>query len=266
MNRMADRLALAGLARRFPSASAEELAYRLAIQRLALEHQLHGRAVLEGVSLMSTPVDPLALALRVGDLLDRLEIPYVVGGAVAAIVHGEYRMTRDLDVVLSLSPRHVPALIAGLRDGFTFLPSDITDALDRIPEARADRQQRASFCAYDTTTGFQLDVYLSSGHLFDQLQFQRAVVIDIPGDPGGKLRIASAEDTILAKLEWYALTPSDRQWRDVQAVLRVQDETLDRDYLRYWAEQLGITVLLQQALSGQAPPPVDADPRQLPLL
>jgi hypothetical protein len=56
MNRMADRLALAGLARRFPSASAEELACRLAIQRLAPEHQPHGRTLIAAnvMTIMNT--------------------------------------------------------------------------------------------------------------------------------------------------------------------------------------------------------------------
>lgn len=266
MNRMADRLALAGLARRFPGMAADELAYRLAIQRLAPEQQPRGRARLEGVRLMTHPVDPLALALRVGTLLDHLGISYLVAGAVAAIVHGEYRMTRDLDLVLKLAPRHVVPLIAGLREQFTFLASDITSALERVEVARTDRQQRAGFCAYETTTGYQLDVYLATEHPFDELQLQRAVVIDIPGDPGGRLRVASAEDTVLAKLEWYTITPSERQWRDVQAVLGVQGAALDQDYLREWAEQLGLTPLLQRALTGQPPPPAADDVAQLPLL
>lgn len=265
LTRMAETLALAGLTRRMPDAPAATLASHRAIQRLPPHQQDHGRIVLEGIVLMTTPADPLTLALRVGALLDRLGIPYFIGGALAAIVHGEYRVTRDLDLVLDLTPRHVPALIAGLQPNFTLLPSDITDALAWTVQARHDRQQRASFCAYDTTTGFQLDIYLASGHPFEQAQFQRAVVLPIPGEPGGTLRVASAEDTILAKLEWYAITPSDRQWRDVQAVVRVQGDTLDRAYLHHWAAPLGITALLTRALDGEPPPPPPADARQMPL-
>lgn len=112
-------------------------------------------------------------------------------------------------MVLNLSARDVSALVDALREGFTFLPGDITDALVRLSEVRADAAQRASFCAYD----------------------------------GGTLRVASAEDTVLAKLEWYKLAPSDRQWRDVQAILRVQDDALDVACLRQWAGQPGIAEL-----------------------
>ncbi len=203
---------------------------------------------------MPEPVDPLALALRLGAMLDAQGVPYVIVDSVAAIVHGEYRTTRDLDVVLNLEPDAVSALVQGLREGHIFAPDDIIDAMLHLPEARADWRQRASFCAYEQTTGFQIDIYLSSGRPFEVMQFQRAQIIEIPGATGGMLRVASAEDTVLAKLEWYRLAPSDRQWRDVQAILRVQDTAPDLAYLRHWAAELDLTRLLDAALEGQPPP------------
>ncbi len=262
MNRMADRLALAGIQRRRPGAGPHERGYRLALQRLTPEQYEHGATLLKGLPLMPMPVDPLALALRVGATLDAQAIPYLIVGSVAAVVHGEYRTTRDIDVILNLAPGDVRGLVDGLRKDFTFLPSDITDALVRLPEARADVAQRASFCAYDTATGFQIDVYLSSGRPFEVAQFQRAQIVEIPGELGGTLRVASAEDTVLAKLEWYTLAPSDRQWRDVQAILRVQDDALDVAYVRQWADALGLAELLEWALKGQQPPQRGDEPRQ----
>ena len=262
MNRMADQLALAGIRLRRQRASDGELGYALALQRLTPEQRPHGATLLKGLLLMPTPADPLALALRVGVLLDAQAIPYRVVGSVAAVVHGEYRTTRDLDVVLDLAPRAVQALVDGLGESFTLLPSDITDALLRLPEARADWRQRASFCAYDKATGFQIDLYLSSGRPFELAQFGRAMTLELPGEPGGTLRVASAEDTVLAKLEWYKLAPSDRQWRDVQAILRVQDAALDGAYLQQWAAELELVELLAWALKGQQPPQPGDESRQ----
>ena len=62
--------------------------------------------------------------------------------------------------------------------------------------------------------------------------------------------VASAEDIILAKLEWYRLggEVSDRQWRDILGVLKVQAGRVDLDYLRHWAAELKVDDLLQRAL------------------
>lgn len=262
LNHMADQLALAGIQRRMPHASIAAQAYALVLQRLSPEQRAHGAALLEGKNFVSSPVDPLALAVRLGATLDQLAIPYVIVGSVAAVVHGEYRMTRDLDLVLQLTQRALPSLIEGLRASLTFLPSDIHDALARLPVARSDWRQRASFCAYDQATGFQIDLYLSAGRPFEVAQFHRAQALQIPGETGGLLRVASAEDTVLAKLEWYKLAPSERQWRDVQAILHVQDGLLDYGYLQQWAAKLGLEALLNWALKGQTPPSEPEPPQQ----
>jgi hypothetical protein len=62
--------------------------------------------------------------------------------------------------------------------------------------------------------------------------------------------LASPEDTILAKLEWYRMggDVSDRQWRDILGVLKTRAGELDLDYLRKWAEELRVSDLLERAL------------------
>ncbi|MFM6401525.1 MAG: hypothetical protein ACKPFF_33025, partial [Planktothrix sp.] len=62
--------------------------------------------------------------------------------------------------------------------------------------------------------------------------------------------IYSAEDIILQKLYWYLLsaTESQKQWRDVLGVLKVQGERLDFNYLNQWAEILQVQSLLKLAL------------------
>ncbi len=82
---------------------------------------------------------------------------------------------------------------------------------------------------------------------FDQAQLSHRVMQNIPTAPGRTMFVASPEDTILAKLEWYRLggEVSERQWRDVIGIVSVQGEQLDWEYLRRTAIQLGVADLLE---------------------
>ena len=64
--------------------------------------------------------------------------------------------------------------------------------------------------------------------------------------------VASPEDILLAKLEWYRMggEVSERQWRDVIGVLRVQAGVLDVDYLQRMARELEVADLLERALKA----------------
>jgi hypothetical protein len=59
----------------------------------------------------------------------------------------------------------------------------------------------------------------------------------------------SAEDIVLQKLRWFRKGGgiSDRQWNDLLSVLKVQANTIDYDYLRHWAVELGVADLLLKA-------------------
>ena len=70
-------------------------------------------------------------------------------------------------------------------------------------------------------------------------------------DDAREFFVATAEDVILTKLEWFDRggRASERQWNDVLGVLRVQGDSVDAEYLRRWAEELGIADLLERALN-----------------
>lgn len=54
--------------------------------------------------------------------------------------------------------------------------------------------------------------------------------------------MSSPEDTVLHKLIWFGMTggESQKQWRDLLGVLKLQGESLDRGYMREWGEKLGL--------------------------
>jgi len=97
---------------------------------------------------------------------------------------------------------------------------------------------------------FKVDVFISKQRPFDRAQFERKAAQVVATEPERTACVASAEDTVLTKLEWYRLggEVSERQWRDVQGVLKVQAAGLDLAYLRRWAAELQVADLLTKAL------------------
>lgn len=183
--------------------------------------------------------DTLAPLFQVIEALDGLEVAYFVGGSVASAAYGTPRATLDADLVADLQMAHVPAFVDALQDQFYVDEPMIEDAIRR----------RGSFNVLSLATMFKVDVFVLKDRPFDhsQMERRRKLAVDPEAAP---VFVASMEDIILSKLEWYRLgnEVSERQWGDVLGVLRTQAGQLDRAYLRRWAGELGIDDLLQRAL------------------
>ncbi len=65
------------------------------------------------------------------------------------------------------------------------------------------------------------------------------------------VRIASEEDAILTKLEWFDMggRSSARQWKDILGIIGRPGASLDMTYLRHWADALRVRDLLEHALT-----------------
>ena len=74
------------------------------------------------------------------------------------------------------------------------------------------------------------------------------------------VRFCSAEDIVLQKLRWFRKGGgiSDSQWNDLLSVLKVHAHTLDYDYLRHWAAELGVDDLLIRAFDDAGVPSTSA--------
>lgn len=172
--------------------------------------------------------------------LDALEIPYFLCGSMASSMHGIYRATADADFVADVRPHHAAPLATLLRPGFY--------AEEQAIQVAA--QRKGSFNVIHLGTMLKVDIFTMKHGPFERSQLARRVVGQTASEPRTSFYIASAEDTVLAKLDRYRQGGgvSDRQWNDVLGVLKVQGPALDLAYLREWAQQLGLTDLLQQAL------------------
>jgi hypothetical protein len=187
-------------------------------------------------------LDPIKVTLQVVEVLARLGVRYAIGGSVASAVHGVVRATIDADVVAELRPEHVEPIAKALGKQFYLDTGSIRDAIDR----------RGHFNLIQLETMFKIDVFIPKDRPFDRAQLERRIRQVISKEPEVSVYVCTAEDTILAKLEWYRLggEVSERQWQDILGVIRVQDKRLDLDYLRRTAATLGVSELLEQALAA----------------
>lgn len=181
----------------------------------------------------------LEITLCVTETLERLGVPYLVGGSLASSLHGTPRATQDVDLVAELRLQHVPALVAALEETFYVNHEMIRDAIRR----------RSSFNVIHLETMFKVDVFILKDDPASRQEMERRQVYRVLDNPPRDLVIASAEDIILQKLYRYQLGAgvSDRQWNDVLGVMKTQGGQLDMPYLTRTAALLNVEDLFQQA-------------------
>lgn len=183
------------------------------------------------------PRDPVLVASRVTSVLDVLGVAHTIGGSLASSFAGEPRSTIDIDIVAEIEEAHVAPLVAALAD--EFYVDD--EALRRAIRNRSS----ANFVHHGSN--LKVDLFVAGGTPLDAQQIRRRQAVSI----GGRiLFVHPPEDILLQKLRWYrsAGEVSDRQWRDVRGIVRVQGTALDRDYLRRNAPVLDVADLLERAL------------------
>ena len=189
--------------------------------------------------------EPLRVTLTVVKALERMGIPYFVGGSLASSAHGVARATLDADIVAKLEPGQAGRFAKELGPEFYSDVDAMVDAATR----------RSSFNVIHIATAFKVDVFVPSATAYADVEMERRQSHVIDESTGERMAFSTAEDTLLAKLLWYRQgnEVSERQWRDVLGILRVVGQGLDLRYLSMWAGELGTADLLDRAL-GEAGP------------
>lgn len=184
--------------------------------------------------------NPFTVLSLVASLLEQQQITYVLVGSLASSMHGMYRSTADIDIVADVKSEQVIPLLTALQENFYVDEHAVREAIDR----------RQSFNAIHFDSVFKVDFFIPKSDEFSRKQIERRELRKLAPDVEQMVYVATAEDTILAKLRWYNSggRVSNTQWTDVAGIIGGCSSRLDLDYLREWAEKLGLKELLDQAV------------------
>lgn len=189
-------------------------------------------------------VDPFDHVAAIGKILDSLEIPWVLGGSLASSIVGEPRSTVDVDIAVLIDEEQIDALVSRVEDDYYVSAEMAHDAAAR----------GSSFNLLHFATGMKIDLFALVDDLLDRRQLERRMLVEVGG--GSHIWVGAADDQVLRKLRWYQIGGeiSDRQWRDVVSILKVQGDRIDRDELLAVADEAGLAELTRRAIA-------DADAR-----
>lgn len=178
----------------------------------------------------------LDVVARVVAALDHVDVPYSIGGSLASSLAGEPRASLDADILVGMTDGHVDSFLVALGDGFY---------ADRDALRRAVVRGTSSNLI-DQVSGVKVDLFIARSDL-DALELARRRRVAVA--PGREWYVHSPEDILLQKLLWFREGDevSERQWRDVLAILAVQGDRLDQEYLSATAREIRVTDLLDHA-------------------
>jgi hypothetical protein len=174
---------------------------------------------------MTAAPSPLAQA---AEALRAARVAFMVAGSFARSVHGLPRTTQHLDIIIDPADRTaIDRIVRAFTEAGHYVDLDA---------ARDAFARRSMFNVVDPRRGWKVALVVRKSRPFSASEFERRFDATVLGVA---VPIATAEDTIVAKLEWSkASGGSERQRRDVAGILAMNDANLDSAYIARWVHDL----------------------------
>ena len=163
---------------------------------------------------------------------DRAGIQYMLTGSFALNYYAKPRMTRDIDIVVALTPKDADSVVA-LFEGDYYVP--------RNAVVRAIANQTL-FNIIHSDSIFKVDCIVRKNTEYRRLEFERRQKVQVDDT---EIWIVSKEDLIISKLIWAKDSHSEFQLRDVKNLLK---SGYDAAYLETWTKRLELAELLKECL------------------
>jgi len=173
---------------------------------------------------------PYELLQKIIEVLDRLNISYLVTGSVGAMAYGEPRLTNDIDIVAAIEKRHVAGLVEAFPAPDFFISEDMILEAIRL---------RGQFNIIHPSSGLKVDIIVRRDTPFDKSRFGRIRRIK-PSD-SYTANFAAPEDIIIMKMQYYRDGGSEKHLRDIAGILKISRDEVDTAYIADWSRRLALT-------------------------
>jgi len=179
------------------------------------------------------------LIARIGNELEKADLPYMIIGGQAVLLYGTPRMTNDIDITLGIDTGGLERIVEAVEDiGLEIIPEDFRSFVEKT-YVLPTRDQRS---------GIRVD-FIFSFTPYERQAIARAKRVDLLN---AGIMFAAVEDVIIHKI--FAGRPRDLE--DVRSIL-IKKRCLDREYIRRWLteferspEKAGLTEAFEQVLRG----------------
>jgi len=171
------------------------------------------------------------------DVIGRLRnagIETLLTGSTAMNYYAAPRGTADIDLLLALDPAAYEGRIRPLFEPDWYVAALVDAGKDHLGQISSG------------ITRFDLILRTDA---WTRQRFRRGIEVDDP--VLGRVRITTAEDLVLAKLEAFGASGYDLHWSDVRNVRRHVE--LDWAYLERWAMDLGLADLVERLRTAGQP-------------
>lgn len=164
--------------------------------------------------------------LQVIRALNAQAIPYMLVDSFSTMFYGTERSTKDADLVLQLGDRSISPLFMALGPGFHCDPQMTLESATLT----------SRYVVQHISSEFKVEFFLLSPDEHDRERFQRRLLVDYMG---AQVWVPRAEDVIITKMRWAFRVRRPKDEQDVAAVLGVQRNRLDLEYIRHWCDKHG---------------------------
>lgn len=172
------------------------------------------------------------------EILEKFEnenIPYMVVGSLSSIVYGEPRMTKDLDIVIDIQAQDANKIEQLFPiEGFYCPPPEVL---------KSEIVSRGQFNLIHHESGLKVDVMIRKRSPHAILEFKRRQKISFW--KSFEAWLATPEDIIIKKMEFYREGGSEKHLSDIRGILA--NSEVDAEYIKSWVLQLGLLGEWQKA-------------------